>query len=218
MPCRVGLERSNDEKLLPAKFCAFCSELPVKFRKVFREFPAYMQKRRIRVSKPQKALDTYSEKRGRGRPGVRPSEIRGRADNYRMIFGYVWDRLRKPLLTAKSEIEVIKVFEENAQPYTREFMPMLAGLVFKVIRERKFPKRKEARINFLADSLAGYGSISARRSRDICEKERKKKVHQLIREEFYIVCSCGYKGPALRGACPKFHPKEIFIPFPRIYS
>lgn len=177
-----------------------------------------MRNRRIRVSKPQKALDTFSEKRGRGRPGVRPSEITGRADNYRMIFGYIWDRLRKPLLAAKSEIEVIKVFEENAQPYTREFMPMLAGLVFKVIREHKFPKREEARINFLADSLGGYGSVSARRSRDICEKERKKKVHQIDREEFYIVCTCGYKGPALRGACPKVHPKEIFIPFPRIYS
>ncbi|MGA7794959.1 MAG: hypothetical protein WCA19_18120 [Candidatus Acidiferrales bacterium] len=113
---------------------------------------------------------------------------------------------------------MIKVFEENAQPYTREFMPMLAGLVFKVIREHKFPKREEARINFLADSLGGYGSVSARRSRDICEKERKKKVHQIVREEFYIVCTCGYKGPALRGACPKVHPKEIFIPFPRIYS
>jgi len=84
-----------------------------------------------------------------------------------MIFGSVWDRLRKSLLAAKSEIEVIKVFEENAQPYTREFMPKLAGLIFKVIRERKFPKRKEARVNFLADSLAGFGSISARRSRDI---------------------------------------------------
>jgi hypothetical protein len=135
-----------------------------------------------------------------------------------MIFGHVWDRLRKPLLAAKSEMEVIKVFEENAQPYTREFMPRLAKLVLKVIRELKFPKRREAQINFLADSLAGYGAISARRSRDICEIERKKKIHQIIREEFYIVCSCGYKGPALQGACPQFHPKEIFIPFPRIYS
>jgi hypothetical protein len=116
-----------------------------------------------------------------------------------MIFGYVWDRLRIPLLAARDEIEVIRVFEENAQAYTREFMPMLAALVLKVIRERRFPKRSEAQINFLADSLAGYGSISARRSRDICEKEHKKKVHQIIREEFYIVCSCGYKGPGLRG-------------------
>src|ERR1700730_13163588 len=95
MPCRVGLERSKDEKLLPAKFCAFCPELPVKFRKAFPEFPAYMQKRRIRVSKGQKALDTFSEKLNQGRPGVRRSEIRGRTDNYRIIFVYAWDRLRK---------------------------------------------------------------------------------------------------------------------------
>ncbi len=163
-------------------------------------------------------LDTYSEKRGRGRPGVRPSEITGRAYNYRMIFGHVWDRLRKPLLAAKNEAEVISAFEENAQPYVREFVPVLAGLILKVVREAKFPKRRGAQINFLADSLAGYGSISARRSRDICEIERKKKVHQIVREEFYIVCSCGYKGPALNGVCPKLHPKEIFIPFLRLYS
>ena len=214
----MGLERRQIEKLLPAKFRVFCREPPVKFGIISREFTAYMPKRRNRELKPQLPLDTFSEKRGRGRRGVRPSEITGRANNYRMVFGYVWDRLRIPLMAAKDEIEVIKAFEENAQPYTREFMPMLAGLVLKVIRERKFPKRREAQINFLADSLAGYGSISARRSRDICEKERKKKVHQIIREEFYIVCSCGYKGPALRGVCPKFHRKEIFIPFPRIYS
>lgn len=177
-----------------------------------------MPKRKKPELKPQLPLDTVFEKRGRGRRGVRPSEIRGRADNYRRIFGYVWDRLRRPLSEAKDEADVIKTFEENAQPYTRQFIPMLAGLVLKVIRESKFPKRRDAQINFLADSLAGYGSISARRSRDICEKERNKKVHQILREEFYIECSCGYKGPALRGACPKLHPKEISIPFPRFYS
>ena len=147
---------------------------------------------------------------------MRASEIRGRADNYRMIFGYVWDKLRGPLLDVKNEADVIKAFEVNAQPYTREFMPMLAGLALKVVREKKFPKRGEAQITFLADSLAGYGRISPRRSRDICERERNKKVHQILREEFYIECSCGYKGPALHGACPKLHPNEISIPFPRV--
>lgn len=194
-------------KLLPAKFRVFCRKPPVKFGIISREFPAYMPKRRNSRIKPQLPLDTFSEKRGRGRRGVRPSEITGRAYNYRIIFGYVWDRLRIPLLAARDEIEVIKAFEENAQPYTREFMPMLAGLVLKVIRERKFPKRSKVQINFLADSLAGYGSISARRSRDICEqeraKERAKSKHKIIRREFYIECSCGYKGPAHDNACRK---------------
>jgi len=43
---------------------------------------------------PKIPLDRVSQKRDRGRPPtVRPSEIRGRADNYRFIFGQVWDRL-----------------------------------------------------------------------------------------------------------------------------
>lgn len=166
-----------------------------------------MPKRRNRELEPQLPLDTFSEKRGRGRRGVRPSEITGRAYNYRTIFGYVWDRLRIPLLAAKDDIEVIRAFEENAQPYTREFMPMLAGLILKVIREPKFPKRRIAQINFLADSLAGYGTTSPRRSRDICEqeraKERAKSKYKIIRKEFYIECTCGYKGPARDNACRK---------------
>ena len=166
-----------------------------------------MRKRRKAGSVPQIPLDTVFEKRGRGRRGVRASEITGRAHNYRMIFGYVWDGLRVPLSGAKDEADVINAFEEKAQPYTREFMPMLAGLVLKVIREPKFPKRRIAQINFMADSLAGYGTISPRRSRDICEheraRERAKSKYQIIRKEFYIECSCGYKGPALDNACRK---------------
>ena len=91
-------------------------------------------------------------------------------------------------------------------------MPALASLVLSVLREPGFPKRRQQRINFLADSLAGLGSVSPRRSRDICNQERKKKVHQIIREESYIVCSCGYKGHSLHGRCPRCGPNEMFIP------
>jgi hypothetical protein len=166
-----------------------------------------MPKRRKADSGPQIPLDTVFEKRGRGRRGVRASEITGRSHNYRTIFGYLWDGLRVPLSEAKDEADVIKAFDEKAQPYMREFMPMLAGLVLKVIREPKFPKRRDAQINFLADSLAGYGTISPRRSRDICDqeraRERAKSKYKIIRKEFYIECSCGYKGPARDNACRK---------------
>ena len=138
---------------------------------------------------------------------MRASEITGRSHNYRTIFGYLWDGLRVPLSEAKDEADVIKAFDEKAQTYMREFMPMLAGLVLKVIREPKFPKRRDAQINFLADSLAGYGTISPRRSRDICDqeraRERAKSKYKIIRKEFYIECSCGYKGPARDNACRK---------------
>ena len=40
----------------------------------------------------------HTKTRGRGRPGVRKTEIWGRGDNYRIIFGQIWNDLGKPLL------------------------------------------------------------------------------------------------------------------------
>jgi hypothetical protein len=184
-----------------------------------------MPKRTKQALKPKNPLDTVSGKRGRGRPGVRASEIVGRATNYRWILEQLWKRLAGPLLKAQTEEEIIRAFRENASPYEQEFVPVLAPLILRVLNEPKFPKREpkprkrkpklNPRIVFLADSLAGRGWVSPRRSRDICERERKKKVHQIIREEYFIECTCGYKGPAFHGKCPKCRPNEIFIPFTR---
>jgi len=146
-----------------------------------------MLKRKNSPKRPKRTLDTFPEKRGRGRPvRVRFSEIRGRADNYRWIFAQVWDRLWPPLSRADSEQAVIKAFQEGANPYDREFVPGLAGLALRVLREPKFPKRREPQVNFLADSLAGVGLVTPRRSRDICEQERaaEKRAHHIIRYEF----------------------------------
>jgi hypothetical protein len=154
-----------------------------------------------RVKKP---LDTFSQNRGRGRPGVRASEISGRAYNYHLIFSQIWDSVGWSLLVANTEEEVIKALEPTH--YKDEFAT-IASLVLQVLHDPKFPKRREARINFLADSLAGRGMISPRRSRDICDQERAieraKSKHKIIRKEFYIECSCGYKGPARDNACRK---------------
>lgn len=173
-----------------------------------------MAKRKQTREKVAKPLDTLSRKRPRGRPGVRASEVRGRADSYRWILNEVWGRLGPQLLQAESAEEVTRAFEEGASPYGREFMPALAGLVLKVIREPKFPVRRVPQANFLADSLAGRGWISPRRSRDICEKERKKEVHYIVRQDFYIQCTCGYKGPAMHGNCPKCGTSKLNLPHP----
>ena len=154
------------------------------------------------------APGTHPEKRGRGRPRrVDPSQTTGRGDNYRGIFNQLWEKLWPPLSQAQSEQDVISAFEQFAQPYTREFMPALAGKVLKVIREPYFPTRRKAQANFLADSLAAYGWVSPRRSRDICRQERlkhrPKSPHHIIRKEYYVECSCGYKGPARDSACRK---------------
>jgi hypothetical protein len=154
----------------------------------------------------QKTLDTFSGKRDRGRPyKVRASEVTGRAYNYRLIFSQTWEVLGEHLLRATTEDEVLRAFELTA--YKAEFAG-IASLVLAVLRDRNFPKRdREARINFLADSLAARGMVTPRTSRDICgearARDRAKSPHKIVRKEFYVECSCGYQGPALNGACRK---------------
>ena len=165
-----------------------------------------MRKREKIAKKLTNPLDSFSRKRGRGRPPrVRSTEIRGRADNYRFIFGKVWERLWPRLLRATTDQEVIDSFLEGATPYAQEFVPALANLILRVSRERKFPKRPVAQINFLADSLAGLGYVSPRSSRDICQNERtrEKRAHHILRYEFHIECSCGFKGLSRNHACRK---------------
>ncbi len=166
-----------------------------------------MAKQKKIAPKPKKPIDTFSKKGKRGRPRkVVPSETRGRGDNYRLILNQIGDRLSPLLSQAQTQEDVIKAFDEGASPYAREFMPALAGIVLEIMRERKFPARRQARINFLADSLAGRGWVSPRRSRDICARERAngltKSRHKIIRREFYVECECGYNGPARDNACP----------------
>lgn len=59
MACQVGLERSKDEKLLPAKFRAFCRELPVKFRQVFQEVSALCETAEFEFRSPKRLLTRF---------------------------------------------------------------------------------------------------------------------------------------------------------------
>jgi hypothetical protein len=166
-----------------------------------------MKKRRPPQKAPKKALDRFFEKRGPGRPGARRSEVRTRADHYRLAWGRIWDKVREPLLKAQTKDDVIAAFRDCTEYDSHQFVPVFADLILQIIRERKFPKRSKPQMNFLADSLAGCGEISPRRSRDICYEERAKDVppspHKIIRREFYVECTCGYKGPARDNACKK---------------
>jgi hypothetical protein len=174
-----------------------------------------MPKNKKPKEKPQKPLDTFTRKRSRGRPyKIRASEVRGRAYNYRLIFNQTWDALGEPLLKAKTEEEVLQAFGRTA--HKGEFAT-LASLILEVLNDPDFPKRdKEARINFLADSLAARGIVTPRSSRDICQrgraKERGESKHRILRHEFYVECSCGYKGPARDNACVECGAKIDFVP------
>lgn len=172
-----------------------------------------MPKRKKTHLEPKKPLDTLTPKRGRGRPGVRPSEIHGRGDHFRLLYGQIWNDVGEALGKAQTEEGVVKAFESWPN-YQREFAPV-AKLILKILCEPKFPRRRQPQINFLADSLAGWGRISPRRSRDICERERKerKKVNFITRRDFYIECTCRYKGPARHGKCPKCGTEELSLPY-----
>jgi hypothetical protein len=115
----------------------------------------------------------------------------------------VWPKLRGPLLAAETEEQVIATFEKFDQPYAGEFVPRLASEILILIKDSKFPKRPKPQLNFLADSLAGRPNVELRTSRDICARERKNKVHYIVGRDFYIECTCRYKGPALHGKCPR---------------
>ena len=160
-------------------------------------------------------LDTFSEKRGRGRPyKIRASEVFGRTYNYHLIFSQIWEFAGEQLVRATTEEEINKALEKTSQ--RQEFVQIIP-LILKVLRDPGFPKRdKKARINFLADSLAARGAVTPRTSRDICAreraKERKRSTHRILRREFYIECSCGYKGPARDNACRKCGAEIDFLP------
>lgn len=131
-----------------------------------------------------------------------------------MDFDLLWDEIWPKLSQAETGQDVVLSFSgTKAGSYALEFIP-LADWILATLRDPKFPRRKrEAQINFMADSIAGFGTVTPRSSRDICERERAriKKVHRVISYEYYIECSCGYKGHSRKHARPKC---EAEIEFP----
>ena len=161
-----------------------------------------MENNKKERKKSKKALDMFSPKRPPGRPPtVSASAVTNRADNWRGIFAHVWESFWPLFSNAQSEDDVHEAVQK-AREYEGEF-ESLATLMLEVRHDPNFPKRKEAQINFLADSLAGLGTVTPRSSRDICAKERVKRnrAHHIIRYEYYVVCSCGYEGPSANHAC-----------------
>jgi hypothetical protein len=171
-----------------------------------------MPKRKTDKDWAKNPLDKNSQKGRRGpKPTVIPRIVRGRAENYRALLANYWDRLWPRLSHAQIEQDVLTAFREFGLG-EQDPMPHLAGLILQVLQERMFPKRRQARINFVADSIAGLGRVSARRSRDICteERARAKQAHHIVRYEYYVECSCGYNGPSTGHACLLCGAKIIF--------
>jgi hypothetical protein len=168
-----------------------------------------MRKHKSPDLNPRNPVDRFlGEKSKRGRPRIaRYLEVWGRAENYGLSLSQAWPELCEPLLKSERVEEVIKAFENHAQPHAQDFVPRVASDIFTLIKETKFPKRAKAQINYIAESVAGRPAVSLRTSRDICGKkhdgEVPKSPYKIIRKEFYIVCECGYKGPGKYDACRK---------------
>jgi hypothetical protein len=149
-------------------------------------------------------LDTLSVKRGRGRPkAVDPSVVRGRADNYRIWLENNWKGVGVLLLEAQTRHDIAEALEGGDSGKDELFS--IAHVILDAINEPGFPKGPKAQIKFIADSIAGRGVVTPRRSRDICAKQRKmdQNKHIILRYEYWIECSCGYEGHSENHSCKK---------------
>jgi hypothetical protein len=149
-------------------------------------------------------------KKVRGRPPkIDPHFVTGNAQVFHAQFSQAWPSLGRQILTAESAAEVWEVVKSGRGIISNDDR-VFSQRIFEVVRDPKFPRlRTKAQIQFLADSLAGVGLVTARRAREICARERKKVRHVILRRDFYIQCSCGYQGPALNGACRKCGTLEL---------
>lgn len=156
--------------------------------------------------------EPVSPQRRGPKPRVRPSEVLGRAENFQVILGQVWDRLWPLLSKAQTEDDVTKAFQEGARPYDQNFVPGLSQLLIGVLREATFPQRPKSMQRFIADSAAAMGDVTPRRSRDISAQERlaRKRAQRILRYEFFIECSCGYQGHSRNHGCPDCGTKIVF--------
>src|SRR5216683_2105813 len=77
--------------------------------------------------------------------------------------------------------------------------------------KRKRKLHQHSSMRHLADSVAAEGFLSPRRCRDVCLEERKRqaKLGMILRREFYIECTCGYRGPAKSGGCRQCGTKRL---------
>jgi hypothetical protein len=156
--------------------------------------------------KPPKKLLTSSS----GKPGPRSrlfgNTLLSAEHAYGIFSGHQGKISLDALSTADSLMHVEAALWEMDEPARPYVLRRWGAAILLWAAEKKRPKQKLTAIyRHLADSIAGEGNVSPRRSRDICDRLRRQeiKASQIVRREFHVKCSCGYEGPAFRDACPK---------------
>jgi len=148
----------------------------------------------------------------RGRPrDADPHFVVGLANVLRTQLAQAWPILGNQLLAAKTPEEVMSVLKKDRGQIGGLKDLDFSKRVFEIINDDpNFPRvRVKSQISFLADSLGAGGLVTPRRSREICAIERTKVKHKIVRREFYIECTCTYRGPALNGGCPECQTMEL---------
>jgi hypothetical protein len=150
-----------------------------------------------------RALTASEETRGR-KPILLPEEVLEHAEFMLKVVASLkdeiaWDKLEAARTEAEAESAITKV-----PPFYREILKDRFAAILTWVREGKFPRKSlKRKMHHFADSIAADVFLSPRRSRDICSEERKRvqNATMLLCREFYIECTCGYRGPARRGGC-----------------
>jgi hypothetical protein len=166
----------------------------------------------VQGSKQTKSRLTRIGKKRGPKPNINRSEVVGRAYDFKRIFKLAGKKIDwVKLLAAQSVEDVEKAFELMDEVYRGKFL-YKPRLLLECVKDKKFPKQdRNAQELFMAESLAGDGLVTIRRSRDICQEYRAERKRQgtIICREFYIECTCGYRGPAARGGCPNCGTKKL---------
>lgn len=152
-----------------------------------------------------RALTASEETQGRKRRIHAENVVRAANDLLKILEGcrdqIDWGKLE----IAKTEEESASAFERVPSPY-RERLNLWLAAIPEWAQEGKFPKTNlERKMRHLADSVAAEGFLTPRRCRDVCLEERKRQAQlgMILRREFYIECTCSYRGPAKGGGCPQ---------------
>jgi hypothetical protein len=185
------------------------AKLKTKHRKLPRNPPPVSRGISAKLGSGQKtanrALTASEETRGRKRR-IHPENVVRAANFLFKLLEFCKDQIDwGKLETAKTKEEAASAFERIPSPY-KERLNLWLTAIPEWALEGKFPKTNlERKMRHLADSVAAEGFLTPRRCRDVCLEERKRQAQlgMIFRREFYIECTCSYRGPAKGGGCPQ---------------
>lgn len=161
--------------------------------------------------KAKPPLTAFQKRRGR-KPILLPEEVLEHAEFMLKVVASLkdeiaWDKLEAARTEAEAESAITRV-----PPFYREILKDRFAAILTWVREGKFPRKNlKRKMHHFADSIAADIFMSPRRSRDICSEERKRvqNATTLLCREFYIECTCGYRGPARRGSCRRCGTRRL---------